>query len=278
MIRSIAINRLILFRQVLPVDVYFWAKAVLLAGVGIQLARLLWAAFTPVGPFGDWRPREARVLPAQAQAALLAVVDPFYRQAGPAAAAQQFPAIDLKLYGTREERGGGGSAIIGPPDGEQASYAVGDEVAPGVKLAAVFFDFVLLDSGGQQRKLFIDGAEGGDDTGPAAPAPPGQQPAATAPAAPGTTAGALRRAVRLAPRNAGGRVTGILVQPAGDLAAFAAAGFRPGDVIVSVNGVRISSPQDVAQFQSSLVAGARLSLGVERGAATVPIALNLAGQ
>lgn len=275
MIRTIFIHRWSLFRQWLPSDVYLWAKALLLAGVAIQLARLLWVLATPVGPFSDWRPRQAQLLPVQAQTALLAVVDPFFRQAS-ASAPSQFPSIDLQLFGVREERGsGGGSAIIGPPDGEQVSYVVGEEVAPGVKLAAVFFDFVLLDSGGQQRKLFMGGA-GPPEAAPAAPAPVA---AADFPAAASAslTPDSIRRALNLAPRSRAGRVTGVMVSPGSDPAAFEAAGFRPGDVIVSVNGARIASQTDLLQLQSSLVPGARLSLSVERGAAIVPVALNLAG-
>ena len=65
------------------------------------------------------------------------------------------------------------------------------------------------------------------------------------------------------------------------LQTYAAAHFLerpgPGDVIVAVNGARITSQTDLVQLQSSMVAGARLSLMVERGAETVPIALNFAG-
>lgn len=274
-IRTIVIHRWSLFRQMLPTDVYLWAKALLLACVAVQLSRLLWALVTPVGPFNEWTPRQAKLLPVQAQTSLLAVVDPFFRQpaAGPAAPAQ-FPSIDLRLFGVREERGaGGGSAIIGAPDGEQQSYVVGEEVAPGVKLAAVFFDFVLLDAGGQQQKLYMDGSSSAG----AAPARAVPAPGAAPPAAGTLTAEAARRAIRLAPRSSGGRVTGALVSPGTDSASFAAAGLVPGDVIVAVNGARISSQADLAQLQSSLAPGARLSLSVERGAGIVPVALNIAG-
>lgn len=274
-IRTIVIHRWSLFRQMLPSDVYFWAKALLLACVAVQLSRLLWVLVTPVGPFNDWTPRQARLLPVQAQTSLLAVVDPFFRQgATDPAAPAQFPSIELGLFGVREERGaGGGSAIIGPPGGEQRSYVVGEEVSPGVKLAAVFFDFVVLDAGGQQQKLYMDGSSSGQAAPASAPAP------GAAPATAGTlTAEAARRAIRLAPRSSGGRITGVMASPGTDSASFAAAGLRPGDVIVAVNGARISSQTDLVQLQSSLAPGARLSLSVERGAGIVPVALNIAGK
>jgi general secretion pathway protein C len=83
--------------------------------------------------------------------------------------------------------------------------------------------------------------------------------------------------VAFGPRTTGGRVSGILVNPGRNPALFQSSGFRSGDVIVAVNGARISSPVDVTQLQNSLSPGARLALTVERGAQAVPISLNIAG-
>src|SRR3546814_5093412 len=80
--------------------------------------------------------------------------------------------LGLTLYGVNiNDATGGGSAIIAAVDGEQASYAVGDEIAPGVRLAGVGFDQVTLDRGGAQESLFLD--QSGDLPGasPALPAP-----------------------------------------------------------------------------------------------------------
>ncbi len=47
---------------------------------------------------------------------------------------------------------------------------VGEEVSPGVKLAAVYFDYVVLDLGGeQQQKLFLDGDEAAGASAAASP-------------------------------------------------------------------------------------------------------------
>ena len=274
MIRTLVVERWSLFRRWLPTDVYLWVKAVLLALVAVQLARLLWVAVTPVGPMGPWRPAQARILSPQAQAAVLAAVDPFYRNGPPAAAVAAASTLNLQLFGVRENRGsGGGAAIIGSSDGEQVSYAVGDEVAPGVRLAAVFFDYVVLDRGARQEKLFLDPDKAGEAVMPA-PAPAGA--AAPQTAAQPLTAAAARQAFSFAPRQQGGRVTGVMVSPGSDQGLYAAAGFQPGDVIIAVNGAGIASATDLAQLQSSLIPGARLSLTVERGAQSVPISLNLA--
>ncbi|MDQ3471829.1 MAG: PDZ domain-containing protein [Pseudomonadota bacterium] len=274
MIRTLVVERWSLFRRWLPTDVYLWVKAILPALIAMQLARLLWAMLTPVGPMGPWRPAQARILSSQAQAAILAAVDPFYRNGPPAAAAAATSTLNLQLFGVRENRGsGGGAAIIGAPDGEQASFAVGEEVAPGVRLSAVFFDYVVLNRGGREEKLFLDQSKAPEVV--ATGAAPGAAPVATA-GAQSLTAAAARQAFSFTPRQQGGRVTGVIVAPGLDQGLYAAAGFQPGDVIVAVNGARIASQTDLAQLQSSLTPGARLSLTVERGAQSVPIALNLA--
>ena len=277
MIRTIVVERWSQIDRLLPRDVYLWCKALLLAFIAIQAARLFWVLVVPVGPFGDWRPAQARILPQQMQAALLASVDPFNRTPQPvAAAAPAASTAELQLFGVRQEgAAGGGSAIIGSADGEQKSYVVGEEVAPGIKLAAVAFDYVLLDRGGAQERLGFPGDAPAES---ATAAPPSAQ-APAAPSAPGTplTASAIRQAVTFGPRTAGAKVTGVLVNPGRNPTLFQTAGFRPGDVIVAVNGARISSPVDVAQLQNALSPGARLALSVERGAQVVPIALDIAG-
>ncbi|HUE78639.1 MAG TPA: type II secretion system protein N [Sphingomicrobium sp.] len=278
MIRTLMVERWSLFRRWLPTDVYLWLKAILLALIAIQLARLLWAVLAPVGPMGPWRPAQARLLSPEVQATVLAAIDPFYRNGPPAASVEAASTLDLQLFGVRENRGsGGGAAIIGAPDGEQGSYAVGEEVSPGVTLSAVYFDYVVLDRGGRKEKLFLDQSKPGEMVAGGAAAP---GPSSSAPAAAGAqplTAAAARQAFSFAPRQQNGRVTGVVVAPGSDQGLYAAAGFQPGDVIVAVNGARIASQTDLIQLQSGLVPGARLSLTVERGAQTVPIALNLAG-
>ncbi len=77
------------------------------------------------------------------------------------------------------------------------------------------------------------------------------------------------------PRNDRGRVTGIVISPLGDGGLFESAGFRNGDIIVSINGNPVGSTSDIEILKSQIQPGARLSVEVERGANTVPIAVNL---
>ena len=162
MVRSLEIEGFGPFRQRIPFDLYTSLKALILAVLAVLSVQLVWAVATPVGPFGDWRPAAPRTLSAEAQSAVLAAVDPFFRLGAPGQEAAA-PA-GLQLFGTRLGSDGiPGSAILGPPEGDQRSYVVGDEVAPGVKLAAVHFDRVELARGGIRQVLAMPGA--GDAAG-----------------------------------------------------------------------------------------------------------------
>ncbi len=262
---------------------------VLLAGVlGAvliwQLVRLLWTVITPLSPLGAWQPQAAVIASPAERRALFASFDPFFRSAPEGPASATVTALGLTLFGINiNEATGGGSAIIAGEDGVQTSYAVGDEIAPGVKLVGVAFDHVLLDRGGARESLFLDQSGEAAVATPATPLPsPTPEVGSTATAgvsASGEMSPAtLKAGVGFAPRAEDGRVTGLVVQPQGDGAIFRAAGLRPGDVIRSVNGRPIGSAGDAAALANQIAPGARISLEVERGASVVPVAIFLSKQ
>lgn len=248
-----------------------WIEALLLVLLLIQIARLLWSLVTPVGPLGEWRAREPVVVGSDARRALFAGFDPFFRNGAAAGPVQQVTALPLKLYGVSlNEASGQGSAIIADENDVQASYAVGEEIAPGVVLKAVAFDHVVIERGGVAETLFIDQSSGGGAQGGETPGESASKPPAGA-----MNAGALAGALSLVPRTENGKVTGIVVGEQGSAGLFALAGFRPGDIIVQINGEPVTSAGDLNQLREAIVPGARISLMVERGAATVPISLTL---
>jgi hypothetical protein len=129
-----------------------WALA------GLVAARLLWLALTPAGPLGV----PAVTLPS---GPVVVAVDPFFPQAP--AAADAVSGLDLILLGTRVDAASGrGSAILATPDGQQKSIGVGEEIMPGVRLAAVEFESVTLDRGGAREQLYIDQSGSTDDAVP----------------------------------------------------------------------------------------------------------------
>jgi general secretion pathway protein C len=261
-----------LFRRLPRFTALSALELLLLALIAVQGARLVWTLITPVGPVGAWRTPGTLAL---AGDSALSDFDPFFRLSaagGPAVVTS----LNLKLYGVREDRATGrGSAIIALPDGSQSSFAVGDEIMPGVRLAAVGFDHVTIDRGGAAEQIFLDQSEappgaGAPPTGPAAPAAaptPGQ---AAPPAAPASTSGAIR----LQPRIGDGQVDGLVVSPGADGGqAFRAAGFVPGDVIVSVNGQRVTSTEQARAIIRN--AGGAVQVIVNRGGRAVPMRVRL---
>ena len=252
--------------RIFPPPPLSWLAALellLVAALGLQCARILWAAVTPVGVFGDWRPPPVVEMSPRARAALFASFDPFYRTAPEQMSTRAVTGLALELFGTRvNEASGGGSAIIAGPDGAQASYSVGDTIVSGVTLKAVAVDHVVLSHSGSDELLFLDQSK---------PAPP---PLAAAQSP--LRSDLLRTELGLAPRmGTGGSVTGLTVSPAGTGGGFAQAGFRPGDVIVSIDGRAVRSPSDVQAFVQALNPGAQVALQVERGGTVVPLTLVL---
>jgi general secretion pathway protein C len=221
--------------------------------------RLGYALVTPAGPLGRW------TAPAAAPAVApdtLARFDPFFRSRGDEGG-MQVSDLDLKLMGTRlDQATGRGSAIIALEADRQESFAVGDEVVPGVRLLAVAFDSVTLDNAGAREQLFLD------QSGPIPAAAPASAPAsgqAGAPAAgPRVAAARLGADISMVPRLEGGRITGLVLSPRGSGTGFAAAGLQAGDVLLRVDGQDVSGINDPATLIRRLDAGG-VALEVERG-------------
>lgn len=255
-------------------DGLWWALAALIAALA---AAILWALVTPVSPLGNWQPASVRVMSPAARAALFASVDPFNRaqqaQAGPASG-ETVTALSLVLFGTRSTPGGQGSAIIAGADGLQKVYRVGIEVMPGVTLAEVGFDHVVLSRNGARELLYLD-QSGAAPSAQAVVAGAPPAPGGGAPAGP-LTVDAVRTGLSFAPRAAGGKVVGLEVQPSGDGAAFRAAGFQPGDVVMTIAGKPVTTPGDAQALAGSLKPGASIAVTVQRGDQTLPLALTLA--
>ena len=258
-----------------------WPRRLLLGALVlvliVQLVRLVYALVTPAAPVGEWRPKMPVEMDETARAELFGRVDPFYRTIPTGESGNnQITSLQIQLFGIRMSTGSGdGSAIIAGTDGVQNSIGVGEDIQPGVKLAAVHFDHVEIDNAGKRELLYLDQAVGAAVSAGTA-APTSSAPQATNAQVSGTiplSPASVRAGISFSPRSEGGRVTGIAVGQQGDGSAFQAAGFRNGDVIRSINGRPINAVGDVAGLGSQIQPGARLSLEVERGAGTVPIAI-----
>ncbi len=259
---------------------------VLLLALGciVQMLRILFIFLTPIGPTdgaaaGADGPDSAAAIAMNASANIFGAA----RAAdGPA----NVTALPLTLFGTRS--GANGSAIIAAADGVQKSIGVGEEIIPGVRLASVAFDHVEIDNRGAREALYIDqdgptAAENGGANAAAQPvAVPVSAPTAAPPATPPATpqipynAASLRIGLSLSPQMAGGQVAGLVVRESGDGSAFAAAGFRAGDVIRAINGTPVTSAADAQAFFAALRPGRALPISVERGGRTITLNLQAA--
>lgn len=257
------------------VNVYSLMELLLLAALAVQGARLVWAVLTPISPLGAWRPAGPAVPGSPGD--VLRGFDPFYRVSGTGTGPAVVTALQLRLFGTRiDEAMGRSSAILAGPDGVQKSIAIGEEVLPGVTLKAVAFDHVTIDRGGASEDLFLDQSGG---AAPPVPVPGGAAQPVDAPVQTGgVTVQQLQSDVGFIPRIDGGRVSGLVVRSQGSGMAFRAAGLRDGDIVTAIGGRPVTGPGDVARLEGEFAKGGNLSMTVERGGSTLPLAIQVAPQ
>lgn len=240
------------------------ADVMLVLGLAAAAVILLWALVRPLGPVGRWQ--AARGISVVADPMLLTRFDPFFRVTGgggPAAVTS----LALKLFGIRVDQAmGRGSAIVATPDGVQSSYAVGDEIVPGVKLKSVAFDHIVLERGGIDEQLFLDQSVAAPVVGPAGAAP---APGATAASAQ-ITPQALAEGIAFAPRT-DKAAPGLVVAPKGSGTLFAQTGLVQGDVVTQINGQPVRAASDVANAVVQLPPGGRLNFMIERNGTTMNI-------
>lgn len=258
----------LLIERVRRPSLYSLAELTLIALIAVQLARLFWLLVTPLGPIGEWRP--SALLAQPPVTARLGDFDPFFRLAG-AGGPVAVTALNLRLFGTREDQATGrGSAIIALPDGVQSSYGVGEEIMPGVTLVAVAADNVTISRNGVLEQLFLDQST----PAPGASSATQQQPVGTASAqpvvvAPAPAPGLAPPPIQMQPRVSNNQITGLAVSPSGDGQAFRAAGFAPGDVIIAVNGQRVTSAEQAIALVRQ--AGGQAAVTVDRGGRQVSL-------
>jgi type II secretory pathway component PulC len=161
-------------------------------------------------------------------------------------------------------------AVIGFANGQQRLVMVGRDALPGLTLRRIEQNHAVFDSAGGEMRLGFDGPV------QAAPGAPSSAPAP----APGTSSAegaqreeSLRYRLGLAPRRAGGRVTGFTVRSNVEMPALARAGIRPGDVITGVNG-SVFDEERMQELAWQIANSTRIEFEVERGGQRLRLALS----
>lgn len=246
-------------------------EVVLILLLLVQMGRLVWLF---AGPQPKLEPRGAAATAGPVDMSILSRFDAFFRTGGQGAlaGASGADASQMRLFGVRAGGVGGGSAIIGLADGRQLSVGVGEEVEPGLVLQSVGSDFVTLARGQSLSRLeFAD-----TPAGAAAPPPPPSTPQVVAPptAALASSQGAvvdpqrLMAQAALRPRIQGLGVNGFTVSSAGNASELRSAGLQSGDVILSVNGVALNSPQAIGALRGQLAGAPSADIQYERAGET----------
>lgn len=202
-------------------------QAVLALALAVQAGRLLWIA---LGPLEGTRASVVATAPADAPAPppLAARSDAFYPRPTDGAEATGYALLGVRVAGD------GGSAILAK-GGKQVAYAAGDAVAPGITLAEVASDHVLLRAGGRDHRVAL--ARPAASTLPAPrPLPVGAPPARQAGAGPALDPRRLLTETGLRPQRGDGGAGGYTVVPRGNETLLHQAGLQAGDVLLSVNG------------------------------------------
>jgi len=232
-------------------------EAALILLLLVQGGRLVWLFAAPAP-----QAVQARPLP-EVDLSILSRFDAFFRNGGGGAEAALSDGGGLTLFGVRADGAGGGSAIIGLSDGRQVSVGAGEELEAGLTLTSVAPDHVMLSRGGAPFRLdFPDMASGVVAVAAAQPAVTAPEPAS----AEGVVVDPQRLIAQagLRPRVQGLGINGLTVSASGDGGELRNVGLRSGDVILSVNGTALNSPQALAALRGQLADAPSAQIQFER--------------
>jgi general secretion pathway protein C len=164
-------------------------------------------------------------------------------------------------------------------DGRQQQYAIGEQV-PGngkVVLSKVLVDRVILDNNGRYETLWLYDPESVArqpqvNGGPAVPGTVDMRGNAdVTQAAQGyrqqlyQNPASLADVIQVAPANEGGKLLGYRVRPGRDAQQFQQFGFKPDDIVVSINGVSLDDPQRALELYNLIRTAKDATFTVRRG-------------
>ncbi len=241
--------------------------------LAFQLAYWTWAFLSP--------PKVAATAPSRADVDLAAIARMF-GAAPPAGSAASTSGLRLKGV-VAPTPGVAASAIFSTGSGRDIAVYVGREVQPGVKLAEVHRDHVMVSRGGAGERIDLEAARSLAGASPHAGARPGFRLNVASTGANAFTLSrkelddALRDPNQLNYLGALGTPPGGGVRmeqaPAGSLAAKL--GLQPGDIIRKVNGQAVASQGDLARVYTQFNSLSLVQAEVQRGGSTVQLSYSV---
>ena len=177
-----------------------------------------------------------------------------------------------------------GLAIIGESAANAKVYSVGEAVAGGATLHAVYTDRVLLERGGVIEALSLPRQSLGG---------PGRRTVGQAPSLPGAASqgttlaenvrrliaqdpGALTQIMRAQPVFLNGQQRGFRVYPGTNRQQFAKLGLMPGDLVTAVNGTPLDDPARGNEIFRTIGSSDSVHVTIERNGQRQELTLNMA--
>lgn len=212
--------------------------------------------------------------------------------------------LNLSLSGVLALGDGEGFAIIANESKKHKFYQIDDEVTSGVRLSAVFNDYVLLDRGGRSEKLRLPKATLNGLNQPLNAKLPTDNRSASAPRRPAPTAAlepedleedtsaslvGLRKELTKNPASIGkfmlitpendvesGKFKGFRVQPNQESSAlFYDLGLMDNDLVISINDITLDNPNKGTQVFQQLINAKELAMTVLRDGTEITLLHNL---
>lgn len=186
---------------------------------------------------------------------------------------------NLKLRGTiASDEPEFSIAIIADSGNEEKVYAVGDPVASGASLHAVYRDRVVLNEQGALTNLSLPREFAASRSTYVAPPVPddgtlSENADASIQSVVAQNVSRLADVIRPTPYFVNGEQQGYRVYPGRNRDQFAALGLRPGDLIKDIDGQSLSDPTQAMQIFQSLGTATQVSVTVERDGSPETIVL-----
>jgi type II secretion system protein C len=167
-----------------------------------------------------------------------------------------------------------GLAVLGASEASSRTFVAGASLESGARLTEIHADHVVLVRDARSYRLYLP-QKGQSDQPPLADSKgltvggfKAAQPALTPPAV------RVSDAVRVAPVYEGTSISGYLVYAGSHSAQFSRWGFKAGDVLVSLAGQLLTSPEQLESLLDQLEQGATLTGEVRRGTERIAVTLD----